>query len=595
MLIENWKYARLAALGAGSLLSISAFVVGCGADKPCDAGGACEASNAGSGSDASADAARDAGVAREGGSGEGGGVIDGSGPPEITTPNETAGTRLRPIYQRIKSTDGAELRTFTGMRDTFRGDVCGPKLLADGKYHCAPSGERVDITPDTHFLDATCTRPVIGMMKQVGPDRCPNELYPRSTKRYLTLEASTACGQSHILPLPTTPPLAVSTLYYKSGTSCTAYDLQGGGQSYTYELYAAPQPLVDVAPSDFVTLTPSEVTLPGSSRLRALMTSYAADDGARWTAIGRLVDSVRNEYCDLASASDGSKRCLPAGADVRDFNLADATCSKPAYNVLERSSCTSDPRATSASYMKEPTRGLSCGQTTVYPRFPSSSQISRTYYSSDAQCIAMDVTNGDGINYYSGPLPPPLAPSLFEPLTFSWESATQRVYNVSSTKLGFKAYTFGSPDGFHVSYSYFSAWDTGRNNACYPYTLNDGKVYCVVAERPLSFGSNSQSYYSDATCTAQVFGVDNGAAGCGAPAGDTYLDRVSSATSCDAYRVVRTTSPAMYLPKVYSMASGVCASAEISPEYYRFYRKNDFQEIPPSAFTQVTIDLLEAP
>lgn len=505
-----------------------------------------------------------------------------------------AGSRLHPVYERLDFGDGAELLSFVALKDTQRDELCSEQTLSDGQLHCAPAGERMAFTPDEYFADATCsTTPVIGTYHYLQAENCGSAL-PPPTHRYFTLPQADSCAPVSLVAFPSTPPLAVTTIYAKSGSSCTAVPVASNAQ-IAFEIYASPPlPLVSVSPSDFVSLTRTETVSTASSRLRGSTIALAGADGSSWTGAGNVVDSQRNEFCFYQLAADGTYRCMPwAGSvvDMREFS--DPACSKPVLDVSDNDGCSGDTLDTFFSYMsKYVSAPGSCGQATqLYPRF-SSPALSTAYYGTPTLCTAEDVSHDTGYTRYAAPaLPAPIPPSSFSDMSFGYVDSPNYFYAKNGTRIRFESIEYAAMDGFRADFEVLP-WDGQVGQACEPVTLADGELHCV----PWTYGyfdydSQRGNLYADAACSEPVFGAGTQLA-CGSAAPTMYADSPTVVAGCNEYHFFRVPSAPLSNPTLFWRdQNGACTAYTGNVANEVFYRVSDCQEVSPSEFTPVTASL----
>lgn len=528
-------------------------------------------------------------------------AADAAAPPAITTPNETAGTRLKPRYARWDFPgDGAEWLEFRDFFDTQRGEGCSAQTLSDGQLHCAPSGERMNFTPQTFFADAACAaQPVIGTIRSVQAQSCGGVTLPASPNRYFALPTSSSCDPTQLVAFPTTPPLAVTTIYEKSGSTCTAVAVNST-PDYAYEIYAAPPlPLVEVPPSAFVALTRTDSTLAGTTRLRTVQSRYTGADGSGYTEPVGVVDSQRNEFCGPTFAGDDTYRCMPGGDQMYDFGtFSDPGCSVPDVVVQTRTSCVSDVRDTGGSYLEsyKGSSASSCQGALLYPQMTVGA-LGTDYYGKPSQCTAESLASDPTLlRYPASSVSAPLSLSSFTPASFAFTAVSNDQYGKPGSRMGFRSESVASPDGFSASYGVVP-WDTIAGRVCYPQMLSDGNLHCVpVNVGSFDYDATRDNLFADSACTQGVFGVNSQQRDCSAFLGSpwTLYAEALSGNGCGAMQLYKLPATPLANPTLYSLVNGACtAQAGIPGE--AFYRRIDAQPVSVSEFPLVSASVFTAP
>jgi hypothetical protein len=498
------------------------------------------------------------------------------------------------VYERYDFADGAELLWLFNFWDEQRQEPCEVQTLSDGKLHCAPRGEPLPYGPDEFFADATCTTsPVIGTRTDVRTPYC-SIIYPQGAHRYFQLPSNRSCEPVRLIDFPTTAPLAVSTIYRKSGSTCSAFSVAPGAD-YIDEIYASPPlPLVEVAPSSFATVTRTETIPVTSSRIRGAMYASSGDDGSKWTSLGGFVDSARNEYCYPTDATDGTSRCMPRGGEVESWGFSDPGCTKPVSEVVENGGCLLDSLDTWGSYMTKAAPATACGNggTILYPRFTGQT-LSTIYQGTPSSCSVTSVGPSWGISFYSQTtLPAPLPPSTFSEISEGWADTPNYRYVRNGSRITFKSFDDKTPDGFHQTSDYASPSDTKWGD-CYPMTLADGNLYCVPSTAPyFAFDSSRPALFADAACSVPVLGVDAPSTGCGGALASVYVEQPAAVGSCMALRFYRVPKTPIASPKLYAFDTNAkCAPSTENTSQYAFFRRSDCEEISPTEFVAVTPSL----
>jgi hypothetical protein len=550
-MIRTQTYSRARAfrtsLGLGIVLT--PLVAGCASGEPTPSNAS--PSIAPVGSPKTATGVGDAG-ARTDGSHDAATQADGAGAaaadadPSIATPNETSGSRLHPIYQRTELADGTIDLSLIGIEDVARGEACSARLLGDGNVHCAPLGESLDLSPTIFFSDASCTSPVIGTSHLTTPTPLDcGRLGTAEGHRYFNTTTGNACGTAALIPFPTTGALA-GPFFQQGSSGCVAAVLD---PARSYEVFAAPSPLDPIDPSMFVTLTSTQPTLAGPSRLRQAPLVTTGADGFREVANGSIVDTSRQEFCDELTSTDDRLRCMPpAGSFASSLTyFTTSTCSgEHAWIVDNNGPCSNDTRNTFASYMTATTTTASgCANATqIYPIF-TGYPLATVFERGEKNCYP-DQTAKSAEKYFAAPsLPTQIDPSAFEALTRTTAAATS--YGVNGSRIQRSEAHDTTADGFDMPIS-VTLHDTLLDMDCAPALLNDGDMYCVPNVAPFTY-THLDALFADAACSQSVFGVTSAAPACGGgppAAGSIYADAQSAILACEASSLYRL--PASPLP-----------------------------------------------
>lgn len=547
----------------------------------------------------------------EGGSGAGaGGAPGGSGAndadaepakpgdfpsADIQTPDEVAGARLRPQYERIRASDGSVVLYPRGWYDSERKEPCSFQELADGKLHCAPYGEEPALSPDVFFQDAACGQPVIGFTsyKSSTGAQCA-EASSKAPNRYVRIvPRGTRCTAPHLAEFPKSGRLAVTQVYQKlPGGVCKAFPLTQA----TYEVFALPQPLADIDPSAFVAVTTSDVVEGSSSRLRISRTKYTGADNSTALQSGRILDSERNDFCSRYMADDGELRCLPSAASVYTWDFSDSGCTVPALTLANNGSCSKDARDGFSRYMSSTDYGT-CYHTTVYPK-PSGGEL-RSYYSgAPGSCTGYSASSDPdpGYLYFRGPLPEPIPATAFARLRESVEDAAPLLYGKAGSQLVLRRQVVRDDGGF-MQASVGRLFDPKTKAFCWPRTLTDGKAHCVSGYDWAAFDPRTQPTFEDPECTSQVIGLEKHREECATEAGvvgaTKYLaERPFSANGCETLRLRKRPATPIEPETLYQRnASGACTAVGGSGGVF-VYRLADAPEVSPDTFVETTSEII---
>lgn len=513
----------------------------------------------------------------------------GTAEPGIVTPDETPGTRLKPIYSKITGSDGSTRLSFVTWRDTQRDETCSFQTLADGQAHCAPSGETPAFGRESYFQDASCTNPVVGFATYASSQgRYCYEQSP-TTKRYVRITTpGDQCAATRLAVFPTTGRLALTSVYRKmpDGT-CSAQPLSGG----QYEIFASPSPLEEVDPNSFVSAVVTDDTPATGARLRVAHAAVSAADGAKTYLSSAIVDSQRNEFCFPLPDKSGTSRCTPYGSRVStDFGFADQSCTTSVWMVDRPGACKVDARNSNDRYMFDVD---SCGRVTLYPRFTGPS-LTTIYGKYNGMCSASSVADWDGDFYSTSGLPAPIPPSTLAPVDDVTHQAPAGYYGKPGTRISVQLKGFRSPDGSEVSWLR-TDYDSALGTSCYSATLDDGKSYCVGGYRYLDIES-SESVFSNSTCTESVVGVHKANAACGAADDPTlkfFSSRAYEQNGCVTQRLYSAGTPTSPATLYSRTSDGSCVVSSYKASDYTVYRTSELTPVPPSTFVEETATLVE--
>lgn len=515
--------------------------------------------------------------------------------PDVETPNETGGARLKPYYQQTKGSDGSVMLRRAGWYDAERDEHCGFQTLADGKLHCAPYGEEPAMRPEEFFQDAACAMPVIGFSSWRGGDTGASCAAPSPPKkRYVRIVppygvAGAACAAPKLAAFPTSGRLAVTTVYRKlpSG-ACEAYPLDG----IPTEVFAAPSPLAEIDPASFATVTAADETPATGGRLRKSHTRWSSADGMRAISDDTVVDTQRNEFCWGSKDRNGQARCMPSAASVNEYGFADAQCSRTAWSVSRPAECFTDARRAAGRYMAARD---TCSRAVLYPRVTSSS-LSTLYFGTPAACTAHAFPAGGspGYVYIDSPLPPPIDPTSFVALSASVEDAPAKFYSKKGSRL-VPRMRVDKAGSFSNAFA-LQLFDPEIGDFCQPTTLEDGKAYCVGAFARLSIGTSSPVVYGDAACTVQVVGVSKGRPECKGvapePVRKFLADRPYDANGCETLRLFEAPATKAAVTALYQRNSAGACVPSYDASAYDLYRVADLKTVAPSRFVEVDVAIV---
>ncbi len=544
----------------------------------------------------------DGGSGGRGGNGDASAEAGADAGEAIATPNEIAGTRLRPTYQRRELADGTVQLTPLGMQDTLRGEACSEMMMSDGQYHCAPAGEPMRFDPATYFSDAACTSPVIGTFPEAplyeGAD-CTTTRAPETNRYFRSYSGDSVCGSVDLIPFPTTPSLDLKQIYFEYQGTCQPYSLLS---TTSYSIWAAPLP--PVSPSSFVQLTRSQPAAAGTGRLRTANVQYVGADGSSWVEDGALVDTSRSEFCQPTIAADGATRCLPDAGTIYDslgFEFSDPACTvRGPIGVGVSEVCSKDPRYTFASYMNT-SSDVMCTLTqgvTLYPIFSEPPLPYIYYLGSPGQCVQGIASGQGGDDYFARTaLPAAIAPAVFAAVT-STSAFAPVSYGVDGSRIQVGHLHLSSADGFSGDRLATVLHDTKSLTDCTPTTLQDGATYCVPSYRELDYDAQSYDYFADAACTEPLFGV-NLPPSCPAATPDPaalYATPGRNVAGCDATTLYHLPATPLTLTTVYgNNGAGPCSALLDATDNVAFYRASDCTVVPPSSFVAVTKLTTETP
>lgn len=221
-------------------------------------------------------------------------AADGASPKTIVEP--LGGTRIAAQYAR--TSDGA--RVFHRLFDKQLGVPCELVRLEDGRFRCLPMPVAY---VGYQFEDEACTTPVIThqwctpavAIVPVAGAPCPSRYEVRA------IGAETEA----------------SALYQQvPGAACVTSGLLPGTK--VYEVGAT------MPASSFVGYEDETVSLGDGVGIRI----PRGEDGSR-IAFWHFLDEKRAKGCTIATATDDTVRCMPAGQYVADF-FSDSACTKRA-------------------------------------------------------------------------------------------------------------------------------------------------------------------------------------------------------------------------------------------------------------------------
>lgn len=428
---------------------------------------------------------------------------------EFSTPDETAGTRLKPTYLQLSGNDGSVKLEFAAWYDAERDEPCRVQKMSDGNMHCAPLGESPVVELGSLFQDDACTAPVIAFHGPASTAAC-GAVASLTTKRYVNVSSLETCALTRLAAFPTTS-IPTKTVFTKSGGgSCVAVSLVGKG----LEVFAASTPLPEIDPAKFAAITVSNDAPTTDKRLRASRMIHSGADGSKAVSAVRILDGQRNEFCENQLDIDGVHRCIPRGASISSsLYFSDATCSQDVFELDKpdaldiEAACLVDARNTFSRYMTR-VSGISCqARTEIFP-IVATPPLSTVYGGSPASCaVQSPALIGSKPRYRWQDLPSAIGPGTFSAIADVEHDSPAGYYGKSGARLTLRQSGQGSADGFEAMQSMVYR-DKGLGNACVPSVLDDGKTYCVPQSRRLVFAVGK--IFADATCTVSVVPVPNG-------------------------------------------------------------------------------------
>lgn len=442
---------------------------------------------------------------------DGGGAADG-GTSAPGTPRR--GSRLAPRYR--ETADGYS--QFFSIADTALGNTtCMPMGAADGALRCLPSD--APLAYAAHYSDAACTarvidteagcgKPAYAMTVVDGTDGCATRLEVHDV------------GASH-----------AGTVYTKQDGGCVAIAVD---PKRAYYAIGAARPA-----GDFVKLVSGIEPIAGGVGVSIV----DGEDGSRFPQ-SLLVDVARSKACDLLTAADGKKRCLPSGgATVAGFT--DAACSSPA--ALATVGC--EPLlAPSTAQVADPAND---GRAHVHD-LGAKRPTKEIYHRVDAMTCSGPTFAVEDVYDVGAEIPPASFPEMGET-------------SAGGTRIVATRVTAGG-----VLLPRWNRLDDGMlGMRCGAMLAGDGKLRCLPQALVRSF--------SDDQCTVPVAVVNSGATPPYALAPDASCPRRFPVVSIGAE-----ITPAP--DKVYVNYSGPCVPSSVPPAAHVFAVGS---EVPASTFAEI--------
>jgi hypothetical protein len=454
-----------------------------------------------------------------------GGSVDASAPPSDAggdagdggaaapgTPKR--GSRLAPRYR--ETSDGYS--QFFSIADTALGNAtCAATRAADGALRCLPSDGPV--VYDARYSDAACTarvietaagcaKPAFAMSPVDGTSGCETQLEVHDV------------GAAH-----------PGTVYAKEDGGCVAIAVD---PRRAYYAMGATRP-----PKDFVKLVSGIEPIAGGVGVAVV----DGEDGSRFPR-SLLVDVARSKACDLLTAADGKKRCLPSGA-ATVAGFTDAACSSPA--ALATTAC--EPLlAPSTALVADP---ANAGRAHVH-ELGAKRPTKEIYQRADAMTCSGPSFAVEDVHDLGTEIPPASFPEMGE--------TTAGGSRIVATRL-----TAGG--------ALLPRWnrleDTMLGVRCSPSLAGDGKLRCLPQALVRSF--------SDDQCTVPIVIVNSSSTPSHALAPDASCPRRFPVVSVGAE-----ITPAP--EKVYVNYSGPCVPTSVSPTARAFAVGS---EVPASTFAEV--------
>ncbi|HVJ89087.1 MAG TPA: hypothetical protein VM580_04730 [Labilithrix sp.] len=513
---------------------------------------------------------------------------------EISTPNEIAGSRLKPVYRKVTGNDGSTLLTLQSWYDTQRGEACTFQRLADGEVHCAPAGE-APVLGESFFVDASCSMPVMVFHRSPPSPTQPCTPSTSVSKRYAKIDSGSPCAPARLIELSKAGRLAaVTTVHRKtSEDTCEVYPLEDDD----YEVFVVPSPAEEFDPDSFVKMTVVDETPPTGKRLRNSRKIYTGADGSKAISAQRIVDTERNEFCVHTADQYGVFRCMPHAEDVyASGSYSDSSCTQRSWSLTNHANCEDDARHTASRYMARVVYDA-CFRTEIFPRFMSA-PLSTVYYGTPSSCsgVSLSTAPAAGAFYYaSQPLPPAISPNQFALLQRFERDAPQNSYGASGARLLLREIGHVSPDGFE-SFSGISYHDRELGSACHPMVLDDGKSYCVGSVEHLAF-EPADGIFVDSACSVAVVGVPKTDLACAAAYGSVAAKFVAGHTrlsnGCNVNRLYRPGTQ-IAVETLYARNQNMtCSASHLRASDYDLYRASELSEVVPSTFVEVTSSVVK--
>lgn len=447
-------------------------------------------------------------------------------------PNDGAhsGTRLKLTWYAFA--DGT--RQWSGFYDAERKEYCSIfSSWADGKSYCVPNSNGNIV-----YANAGCTAKVAQVYQQPGCATPP--------PAYILDYAPSACNSvpAHIYVRGAAQ--AVASYWYKNTDgSC------GGPYTSSNETYYA-------LGAELPTTSLVQVALGapvGTARLGERF--YTSPDGMRfpWSIHDAMLGA--DCYPTYSNYTDGASTavCGPDNASYASYDH-DAACSQPELDIPK--ACPTPPYAavysTSTTCPSDPPHYYTVGA--ALPSTP-------LYYPSGPSCV---MTTGQPTESYFG---------LGQPLALATLSRTADTLAARRIQL----IHYASPDG--LSFRDYSLFDSQQGADCYPTTLPDGTIRCVV------YGGYMTTYFSDKSCLNPIDLVElqTGPASCGPPTVPKFAQKyIAPQPGTCTYTTEVHPITAAYAGTVYTNY-GVCAA--YVPNQTRLY--NVGAAVPLTDFVQASL------
>ncbi|HUJ61742.1 MAG TPA: hypothetical protein VLX92_24730 [Kofleriaceae bacterium] len=155
-------------------------------------------------------------------------------------PEMVAGRRI----QRIQFTAGSTEYPDYALYDTTEQLECESYSAGNNTYNCLPTSS-AGVNSNYFYSDSACANAVDIVELYRGANTCPAPVLPKYALKYTTLPN----GCSTNMPEVHTVGASISTLYYKSGTTCTVYP----AEPYEYYLVGAQVPTANFATATLMT------------------------------------------------------------------------------------------------------------------------------------------------------------------------------------------------------------------------------------------------------------------------------------------------------------------------------------------------------
>jgi hypothetical protein len=518
----------------------------------------------------------------------GGPAIDASAEasPSSETPNETAGTRLRPVYEKVSASDGTYTLAPAAWWDQQLGEYCRFELAADGATRCLPP--HLTEETDEYFIESTCSQPDARAVGVVSPTTgCGFATLPlKATWMSLPVKLAKDCLGAEIRRLPDAARIFPSVLYQLKNGICQAVSVPAD-HAY-YEVSKA----VKTSPQDFVSADVSEVDGPTSGpRLRAIYRKYAGSDGSSAVSLRDAFDAQRGLLCGPVKAADGVLRCLPA---ARSWHAAflDGACSKPARVLRPVDACKADAR--DGTFLGEPVTLGACNASRVR-KIPGAPVNMGWFDKNGAVCQAAKPLPGElALDEADVLAQPEEAPTTFVPLTRTvrpWQEADG--YGKPGTQLALTIHEYTSDDGAKALIGHELS-DPTTGGECGRSVSEDGVIRCLPSSTRTHYATVSSSkaiYFADPTCKEPVWGY---AADLCEPLADARFvhEYLSNGACSSVVRISEIPATPLTLAKVYQLTANVCVAAPLDPAKLRLFLQSERRSVAPSSFPKLESEYL---